>query len=422
MTVKMISSTYTGTPVVDGKNSLNTMLRAILVNGYNSRTTTQITNITSGTQTMTVTAGHGFVVNQNVTVSNSAYSIYNVEGRVVSVTTTTVTMTNTALTTGQATDTAGGMTIMGSPIGLSIAFSATDKTVFRTANSKWYLRVDDTLDPVWTSTYAKYAKVTLSDGMSDVDNFTGNQCPYQASNPTRNHIGTSSGASAVPGWACWFYNCAGFNQNYQCYNPTSSQTVPWTIIGDGNKFYLIISPVTGTGSTTYFFGEFISYQPGDNYNAALFATNFNGLNASSAYAGFPNNMFTSSAPMFILKPYTGFGDSTLGYTGSLATTSAALLSPSYYSGVGNIAFPNPSNQGLIIHPTYIYDAGGANLRGRLPGAYWNLQNINAIGDRTVFTGLLENPTHQFVNVTMTHLTIGNVNDSNVTFDFSGPWV
>lgn len=428
MTVKMITSNYAGVPTVNTQGSLNTMLLACLVNGYNSQSTTQIANTVSAQQTMTVSSGHGFVVNQNVTVAGSAYSVYNVEGRIVAITSTTVTITNTGLTTGHASDTAGGMTIIGSPLGFTNLYSTTNKTAFRTSNTKWILHVDDTLDSAWTSSFAIYAKVTLCDAMSDINTFTGSQAPYQTSNPTKNHVASGSSYSAIPGWATWFYNASSATAS----NGQVSETKLWTIIGDGNRFYLIINQNNNYLPSIYFFGEFISSQPGDVYNAAIYFTNSSGVTATSAWGNggtYSGCLFSAANnSISILKSYSGIGDSVVGLTTSLMTTGYGINNtggsqggPISGSSGSVISFPNPSNQGLLIHPVYLIE-NSQNMRGLMPGAYWNLQYLSsALSDRTIFTGLAEYPTRQFIVVRSEGQYISQNWQSSVTFDLTGPW-
>ena len=78
------------------------------------------------------------------------------------------------------------------PLGWSKPFSGTGKAAYlQTDNSngdKPYLRVVDALDPAWNSTYAKYAKVGICEGMTNIDTWN-TEAPYDPASPTKNWVG-----------------------------------------------------------------------------------------------------------------------------------------------------------------------------------------------------------------------------------------
>lgn len=48
-------------------------------------------------------------------------------------------------------------------------------------SSRPFLRVVDELDPLWSSSYSKYAKVGIVENMSSIDSMSGTQCPFNES-------------------------------------------------------------------------------------------------------------------------------------------------------------------------------------------------------------------------------------------------
>src|SRR5690606_32163419 len=84
------------------------------------------------------------------------------------------------------------------PLGWEKPFSSSNpnggKAAYRSLNlllpSRPFLRVADELDPAYTATYAKYAKVGIVEDMSDIDTMLGVQAPYDSALPNKNWNGT----------------------------------------------------------------------------------------------------------------------------------------------------------------------------------------------------------------------------------------
>lgn len=151
------------------------------------------------------------------------------------------------------------------PLGYEKSFSGTNKAAYRNANTnavhRPFLRVDNSQDPVYGSTYAKYAKVGILKTMSDIDDISGEQIPFDSANMAKNWTGTGSGTSAYNGWAKWYYA-----RKSNSYMTSADSEAPadgprqWMIVGDDQAFYLITN-LTPSDSLklVYGFGVYDKY-------------------------------------------------------------------------------------------------------------------------------------------------------------------
>lgn len=151
------------------------------------------------------------------------------------------------------------------PLGYEKSFSGTNKAAYRNANTnavhRPFLRVDNSQDPVYGSTYAKYAKVGILKTMSGIDDISSEQIPFDSANPAKNWTGTGSGASAYNGWAKWYYA-----RNTSAYNASADSAAPadgarqWMIVGDDQAFYLITNFIPNNSlKLVYGFGVYDKY-------------------------------------------------------------------------------------------------------------------------------------------------------------------
>src|SRR5690606_37798808 len=146
-------------------------------------------------------------------------------------------------------------------LGWTKAFSGTQKAVYQAKNkiaNPYFLRVDSSCDPVYTDSYAKFAKVGMLDACTSIDDLTGNQAPFDPSNPNKNWVGSGSGSSAVAGWFKWQYavnesaaNSSSFYESEGASNGNRS----WVLIGTEDSFYLVNkATVTSVLEIPYGFG------------------------------------------------------------------------------------------------------------------------------------------------------------------------
>ena len=188
--VKWLYQGMTGAPVLTNTwGSLTALLDACLVTGFNLQTVSSITR-SGSTATATLTAGHGFVVDQVMLIAGCDQAEYNGEFTVTAITATTVSFTVSGTPVTPAT-TAGAITLKVAPLGFEIAFTGSNKRVYRSPNplsNRHYLRVDDSLPTGYTTGWAKFARVTMAEAMADVDTCVGGRAPYDANAPTKNEV------------------------------------------------------------------------------------------------------------------------------------------------------------------------------------------------------------------------------------------
>lgn len=153
--------------------------------------------------------------------------------------------------------------------GWTKAFSGTNKAVYQAkdlVSNPYFLRVDNSLDPVYTTTYAKFAKVGILENCTGIDDIGGNQAPFDSINSTKNWIGIGSGASAINGWAKW-YHATSINttvsQTWSESNAAVNGDRDWVLVVTKDSFFILPSAAPNTStdnyrhcSTAYGFGVF----------------------------------------------------------------------------------------------------------------------------------------------------------------------
>lgn len=424
-TVKVFKHTMQGAPqLTNAWGSLTDMLDAVLVNGFNLKT---ITGITRSGSIATATIGAGMIteVDQILTIAGADQAEYNGEQRVLSSTGSTFTF---AVTGTPATPATGTMNVKVTPLGWAIAFTATNKRAYRApTGTRHYLRVDNSLDPAYTTTYAKKGKVTICESMSDIDTIVGAQAPYDSTFPNKNHVGTGSGTTAVDGWYKW-YHARSEGSAADLSAPVALNRA-WTLIGDDRGFYLF-NEFNGTyGKCCYAFTEFESYRTGDAYNTYLAATEWQQpasvLTQTVYAANYSGPEFGNMVPVTsaygstylygkqILRSHLQVGPPTYGY----------LMAPTAQSGYSTgIPWPNGPDMGLLLQPPLLCQAFDGSVRGKLPGLMWVLNN-QPLSDLQVVDNVSGYPGRKFMiiqlSASLTTTALGPV--WRLAFDVTGPW-
>jgi hypothetical protein len=407
----------TGAPVLTNTwGSMTALLDACLVTGFNLQTVTSITR-TGSTATATLTSGHGFVVDQVVLIAGCDQPEYNGEFTVTAVTSTTVSFTVSGTPVTPAT-TAAAITMKVAPLGFEIVFTDTNKRVYRSPNplsNRHYLRVDDSLPAGYTTTWAKFARVTIAEGMADIDTFVGGRAPYDPAAPTRNEIPSGSGTSMMAGWFKWYYARLSYAETS---GDNGSWARSWVLIGDDRGFFLANSSgYGGDKRILHAFTDFDSYKQGDNYASYLIASeryqqvgytggSYPSQDAYSAYS-------LNTTGKVCIRNYTQIGENTGLGMFSLNDGNGQNVS----NRSGNIPFPNGPDYGLILHPIYLRESAG-HLRGLLPGMYWIHQN-QPYAHLTVVDNVLGYEGRKFLIVTVDYSSEGNT--SGFAYDITGPW-
>ena len=417
--VKWMHNGFAGAPVLTNNwGSLTALLDACLVNGFNLKMVTALSR-TDDTATATIGSGHGFMVDQVVLVEGCDQPSYNGEFTITAITSTTVSFRVPGEPASPAT-TQTGITLKIAPLGFETVFTGTNKRVYRSPNplsNRHYLRVDDSLPEGYTTTWAKFARVTITEGMADIDTFVGAQAPFTPGAPTRNEVPTGSGTTMYVGWFKWYYA----RQSYaETSGDNGNWSRSWVLIGDDRGFFLINSSgYQGDWRVLHAFTDFDSYKPGDNFASYLISSeryqqaNYTGgsypyQDAYSAYA-------QDTTGKICMRDYTGIGGNCR--LGMLSLNDGNNQNISGRSGA--IPFPNGPDYGLILHPIYLRETSGGHLRGTLPGMFWVHQN-QPYGHLTMIDNVIGYEDRKFLYVTVSSYS-SEANSCGFCFDITGPW-
>ena len=416
--VKWMHNGFAGAPVLTNTwGSLTALLDACLVNGFNLKTVTALSR-TDDTATATIGSGHGFMVDQVVLVEGCDQPSYYGEFTITAITSTTVSFRVPGEPASPAT-TQTGITLKIAPLGFEIAFTGTNKRAYRSPNplsSRHFFRVDDSLPEGYTTSWAKFGRVTIAEGMSDVDTFVGAQAPFTPGAPTRNEVPTGSGTTMYAGWFKWYYA-------RQSYAETSGDNGnwgrSWVLIGDDRGFFLINSSgYQGDWRVLHAFTDFDSYKPGDNFASYLIASeryqqaNYTG--GSYPYQDAYSCQSLDTTGKICMRDYTQLGGNVRLGMLSLNDQNAQSIS----GRTGAIPFPNGPDYGLILHPIYLRESGG-HLRGVLPGMLWVHQN-QPYGHLTMIDNVIGYEDRKFLYVTISSYS-SETNSCGFCFDITGPW-
>lgn len=351
------------------------VLDAALINGIQVGT---VSSLTASGKIVTALFGtaHNLMQYQVIKIAGANQAEYNVEARILSVPNATTITFELAVVPSVATAT-GTINCSLPPLGWEKPFSSTSTTggkgAYRSKNlllpSRPFLRVVDELDPAYTATYAKYAKVGIVEDMTDIDTMLGVQAPYDAADTNKNWVGTGSGASAKNGWARWYYARSGapiWSSGDTTAPATGNRA--WVIVGNKDWFYILNSTVvSNTDMLPYGFGSFESSLNTDNANTFLSCTyNYAGAN-SVFYPGETVALtYGTQSTLLLQRKYdmTGVPStahiSTIAFTSYAATTTGMAATVTSYAG--NIPFA----------PVFIFETGSI-YRGMIPNLYWLFQ-------------------------------------------------
>lgn len=416
--VKWMHNGFAGAPVLTNNwGSLTALLDACLVNGFNLKTVTALSR-TDDTATATIGSGHGFMVDQVVLVEGCDQPSYNGEFTITAITSTTVSFRVPGEPASPAT-TQTGITMKIAPLDFEIAFTGTHKRAYRSPNpqsNRHFLRVDDSLPSGYTSTWAKFGRVTIAEGMSDIDTFVGAQAPFTPAAPTRNEVPTGSGTTMYVGWFKWYYARNSYNENS---GDNGNWARSWVLVGDDRGFFLINSSgYSGDKRVLHAFTDFDSYKAGDNFASYLIASEryqqVSYTGGSYPYQDAYSCYSLETTGKICMRDYTQIGgNERLGML-SLNDQNAQSIS----GRTGAIPFPNGPDYGLILHPIYLRESSG-HLRGTLPGMFWVHQN-QPYGHLTMIDNVIGYEDRKFLYVTISSYS-SETNSCGFCFDITGPW-
>ena len=384
--MKFYHSGMGGAPAMTGTVGATIgVLDACLKDGFGLKSVTSLV-VSGGVATATVGTGHPGVVNGTVLIAGSSITALNGEQTVTSVTSTTVSWATSAAD-GTAT---GTITLKAAPLGWTKSFTGTNLAAYKpsaVAATGCYLRVDDTS--------AQVTRVVGYETMTDVN------------------TGTNAFPTAVQ-----------FSGGLYWPKSSTADTAarPWFVVGDDRIFYIYVSPNAGfSGQGAMFgFGDILSNKPGDAWHCALFGSEAAGVNNYGS-----QNPGDVGCAAQVGGAATGFylARAVAALPGAQAALKlSAHIQTAAQSGAansGNLAFPDPDNNGLLVGPVDV--RAGTGLRGRLPGILHSPQYIfDAISTLTVFDGAGVYAGKKLMAI-RTGLT-GNAGNTGPLFvDLTGPW-
>lgn len=327
-----LHSGMTGAPSLTATNgSINALLNACLVNGFNTQSVTTAT-ASGGVVTFNLPSAPGFSALDTVTIAGATNTAVNGQYRVQSASGNQVLVANAAIPDGAV---AGTITLKFSPLGWTRAYSGTNLGAYRQGGSsatKRYVRVyDGTITTTSTFLMRGY------EAMTAISTGTG---PF----PTTAQVTGNGVVLGAPA--------------------SGAVNPPWAIIGTPRAFYFLLAanqtyaagdPLGVSDTFQAFFGDPDRVQKvGDLYACCI-----------SASATFPGG----GAPIYVCRSHTAAA-------GALA---ASLRSPagsqdSYISAT--FAFPDVITAGMTLADAAAIMQDGVALRGFMPGALTPWQDIS----------------------------------------------
>lgn len=420
--VKWMHSAMQGAPVLDNNwGDLTALLRACAVNGFNVKPIQAIT--CTGTTATVQCSGHGFLEHQVVKIEGAEPAGYNGEHRIVSVVDGNTVTIELAAGLAPATQAAGQtLQMRAAPLGFEQLFSSGNKLVLRSTNPQSprnVLRVDDSLPAGYTTTWAKFARVTMAQGMSDIDTFIGARAPFDPANPTKNEVPKGSGGSMRSGWFKWYFAMNGWVE-YETSEPLGGAR-SWVLVGDGRGFFFGNALAeSGAYIVPWYFGDIDSLQRPDAFATLLTAVEHDGA------VNLEGNVFTSGSLVtvqaqnkgrLLLRDYTGEGVSVRCNQRSL---DVGNYSSNWVSGGQDfVPFPNGPGNGLLTHPVWLQQEN-KHLRGKLRGAY-HLLNKPGLGHLTTIDGVAGLPDRKMLLVDVKTSIQAGDQFGALAFDITGPW-
>jgi hypothetical protein len=330
-------STDTGAPSLSGTaGDLTTLLDALLVNGYNSRTVTITRTGTTATINFT---GHGWRNGQILTVSGANESDYNITARCTYIDANNVSI---QVANSPATPATGTITCKVASAGWSIAYTATNKRAYRmpAGTNQFYLRVDDS-----GTGSASYARVVFYETMSDIDTGT-NPMPTTANVSGGGYIHKSSAASAT-------------TREYRFY--TNGKIVHGVIRSNGTYW------------TRYSFGDIKSYKAGDAYACYLrTGVTTNDYQSPDGLATNTIVTFAGVVQEWFQRSHTQSGGSIRAYPFNIMKTTSSNTGGSS----GSWPYPSVIEGGMFMVPLFVNEeTSNSGPRGVIPGWWDTMVNM-----------------------------------------------
>jgi len=329
-------STETGAPVLNNAaGSLISLLRAVLINGFNVKAITGIV-VASGVATVTCPAhGYSSAYGKWLQITGANAPLLNGVKQQTIVNLNTFTFPAPGVADGSYTATDARR----APLGWQEEFVNGGNTVAifrRTAIEATAMRyrVNDSGASGATATDAR---VLMLESATGVDTYT-------APSPTEAQV--SGGLFIHKG-------------------PNNATPKRWVVVGDDRGLWLFTQfDSAGTRLAPMFMGDGVSYSPSDAFFALLMASGTAGGGASSSSrAGFSVGVTTNpTVPACVAaRPRNGIGTSSI----------TALSTPTQNTAIGPTGVGQNSTDNVVVHkPAWLIESDGQlTLRGEAPGLW-----------------------------------------------------
>lgn len=164
----------------------------------------------------------------------------------------------------------------------------------------------------------------------------------------------------------------------------NTRIIPWTIIADDRFFYLLLFGglrVDGdqyNATVTYFFGDFISYRPGDIFNTIIYANS--SRNPYEEGTWLSPNVYHSNDKIEYFKPFCGHpvsetqpnlyimrSFSQIGFSKECGLHSDHARTGQRFGFDGAGSFPDKITGGFNMSPVWAHEP--RVIRGRMPGLW-----------------------------------------------------
>lgn len=245
--VKHYRNTMKGIPqLTNDWGAMINLLDAVLVNGFNHVTILGITkaNPTSITATINLGSDHGFIDRQVVRIAGSTNG-WDGDYKVLSTDSASILV---ECLPEQPSASSGTATCFTAPLDFEIAHqtpsgSLQPKRAYRSKDPEslgLILLVHDFCSPGAAKTGAKFAKVGVVSGMSDIDTIVGSQMPFDPANQNANW----GWDGTYHGWAKWYYAQSIISSlgdgSYSDVTVPSDKERGFDIVGDTCGFSLLV--------------------------------------------------------------------------------------------------------------------------------------------------------------------------------------
>lgn len=352
------------------------VLHGCLVTGYNPRAVTSIV-VASGVATATA-ASHGYTASYGalLLIEGSAEPLLNGRKQPLSVATNTFTYAAPGVADGTYT---GTITAKRAPLGWTRDFSNASFSAFRMGHPEsppGWLRVDDPMTP---------ATVAAIRGIATLDLVTGE----------------STGFSPSTG--------------YLWKGPDTATPKAWLIIGTDRFVHIFTRSVNQSARYQYaFFGEALSFKPGDGYHVITgcmtATTESTGAASVPTYAPRLGTAPGAAACISVLRGHTQTGAAVRAVLASGQNTADSL-------GAAGPVPNGPVDGSYVVEGPCLFaeldTVNGHPIRGAVPGLY---APLCAAPSESLFA-----PSNAPQKRMYTVSTIGPSNGGAVTIDLTGPW-